>query len=100
MTVLTKGLVAHQAIASWARVAPRSFAIAAKIFVFASFAFPSSDSYIVRNHSYPERPMRLPWGIPWLYLPVKTPEAKGDQIAVPNPKFSYSGAYSISTRSR
>ena len=44
--------------------------------------------------------MRLSAGMPLLYLPVSMPEASGDQIVVPRPIRSYSGAKSPSTLSR
>jgi hypothetical protein len=38
--------------------------------------------------------------LPELYLPVKKPLARGDQIVVPYWYFSYNGLYSFSKRSR
>jgi len=43
---------------------------------------------------------REPSGTPSLYLPVRRPLAKGDQIVVPYWNWSNKGAYSTSKRSR
>src|SRR5437660_632176 len=62
--------------------------------------FPLASIRFSRNHPYPSSVAREPGGTPFLYLPVRSPEASGLQIVVPSPISRYNGRYSTSTRSR
>ncbi len=97
MTVETRGLRAHQAIASCASVQPRSFATPSSCATTSFFAL--SVRPCTRNCMRGMAP-RLPAGMPLRYLPVRSPEASGLHVVSPIPMSSYSRAYSFSTRVR
>jgi hypothetical protein len=86
MTVETLGFFKHQAKAKAAVLPPTSFASSASFWIFAILALPTSVSNSSRNRfmngsSFIAR--RESSGIPSLYLPDKSPPARGDQIVVP-----------------
>src|SRR5437870_13194672 len=77
ITVLMCGFFRHQANPNCAILQPRSFAIGPSWLTFAIF---SGVIRFSRNHPYPSSVAREPGGTPFLYLPVRSPEANGLQI--------------------
>ena len=98
--VLTLWLSKHHASASCAMLHPRSAAMGASSAALAICARPSSLSKRSLSQAYSSSVARVPLGMPPAYLPVKRPEANGDQIVVPRPMDVYKRLYSRSTRSR
>src|SRR5580658_10034511 len=99
MTVLTLGFLRHHAIARRGRLVPRPFAMAAILGTAARFfSTPGFFRMASRSHSMPGVSSRELLGTPLLYLPVRRPEERGDQMVVPSPGPRYSAEYSFSTR--
>jgi len=92
----------YHASDSCVTVPPSSSAILVSLRTFSIFALPSS---LCKLLMVPSKKLLLvakreSSGMPSLYLPVRRPEASGDQIVVPYSNCSKRGAYSTSKRSR
>jgi hypothetical protein len=83
--VLTFGFLRHHASASVAVLVPSLSAIAVSFRTFSIWAWPSGDcnDLMVSAKNSLLVVKRESCGMPSLYLPVRMPEARGDQMVVP-----------------
>ena len=102
ITVLTFSFLTHHASDNCVTLPPSLSATSVNFLTLAIFALPSSlcSCLMVPSKKLLLVAKRESSGMPSLYLPVRRPEARGDQMVVPYWNWLKRGAYSTSNRWR